>query len=286
MAARAREVPIPAKTKLIKPRELFTDELQDRIAKGKELQERKIDSIEQLSQLKKEYNNWDDFNEELLKQSFNNPQSEYYKNYSEVNRMVGMDDVLRRVDIDAPSYQLKQTKKYIENSLIVLERLVTKLPLIEQDVSGKSFQVKERLFYNRCFIVHGHDTTKKLEVTRFIEKDLKRQAIILHELPNQGRTIIEKFERHSEVDFAVALWTADDIGKGKDEGELQKRARQNVIFETGFFIGKLGRGNVIVLVEEGIEIPSDYSGVIFIRYSDNWKDDLRKEVDTSYKVSV
>ena len=58
----------------------------------------------------------------------------------------------------------------------------------------------------------------------------------------------------------------------------------NVIFETGFFIGAIGRQNVIVLYEDGVEIPSDYSGVIFIRLADNWKDDLRKEVDAIYEL--
>ena len=77
----------------------------------------------------------------------------------------------------------------------------------------------------------------------------------------EGRTIIEKFENYSNVDFAVAIWTADDIGKAKNEEHLKDRARQNVIFETGFFIGKIGRQNVIVLYETGVEIPTDYSGV-------------------------
>lgn len=86
------------------------------------------------------------------------------------------------------------------------------------------------------------------------------------------------------MDFAVALWTADDDGKGKKESNLEDRARQNVIFETGFFIGALGRKNVVVLYENGVEIPSDYSGVIFIRLADNWKDDLRREVDAIYEL--
>ncbi len=76
----------------------------------------------------------------------------------------------------------------------------------------------------------------------------------------------------------------DDEGKSKTEADLKNRARQNVIFETGFFIGAIGRQNVIVLYEDGVDIPSDYSGVIFIRLADNWKDELRREVDAIYEM--
>jgi predicted nucleotide-binding protein len=136
--------------------------------------------------------------------------------------------------------------------------------------------------FNSGFIIHGHDHTRKLEVARFLENDLKYKAIILHEQPNKGRTIIEKFENSSNVDFAIALWTADDVGNTKTNTNLNKRARQNVVFETGFFIGKIGRENVIVLYEQGVEIPSDYSGVIFIPFDNNWKDDLRREITAIY----
>lgn len=145
------------------------------------------------------------------------------------------------------------------------------------DYKNNSLEINKKVFYNRGFVVHGHNDTKKLEVARFIENDLKRKAIILHEQVNKGRTIIEKFEDYSIVDFAVALWTADDDGKNKNETDLKNRARQNIIFETGFFIGKLGRQNVIVLHEDGVEIPSDYNGVIFIQLADNWKDNLRHQ---------
>ena len=147
---------------------------------------------------------------------------------------------------------------------------------------AEDFNKSSDLVTNTGFIIHGHDHTKKYEVARFIDNDLKRHAVILHELPNKGRTIIEKFESHSNVDFAIALWTADDVGNSNNITALNKRARQNVVFETGFFIGKLGRENVIVLYEEGVEIPSDYSGVIFVSFNGNWKDDLRKEIEEIY----
>jgi len=136
---------------------------------------------------------------------------------------------------------------------------------------------------NKGFIIHGHNDTIKFEVARFIEKTTKKEAIILHEKPNKGKTVIEKFEFNSEVDFAVSLWTADDQGKANKDEQFQNRARQNVIFETGYFIGKLGRERVIILFEKGVEKPSDYDGVVYISLSGDWKHDLQNEIESIYE---
>lgn len=289
----ARQKNIPAakpKTVLIKPREVFKNELLDRIAIGQELFGRPVLDLEQLSQSNKDVYHWENINEEIIKRSFNNHYNdnnhynEYYDEYSKLNTMSGMMDYLEGVNTNHPSYKLKQAKQNIENSIGWLKRLVEKLPWIEEEASIGTFQTKDKTFFNQGFLVHGHNQERKYEVARFIENDLKRKVIILHEQPNKGRTIIEKFESYSSVDFAVALWTADDVGKANAEENLKARSRQNVIFETGFFIGKVGRQNVIVLYENGVEVPSDYSGVIFIPLSDNWKDDLRKEIEAIYEI--
>jgi predicted nucleotide-binding protein len=152
-------------------------------------------------------------------------------------------------------------------------------------MTGKSRDTAESLmsYKHKGFIIHGHDKVNKLEVARIIEKETGKKAIILHEMPSRGKTIIEKFEKHSDADFAVALWTSDDLGKAKNDKELQKRARQNVIFETGYFIGRLGRDKVIILYESGVEKPSDYDGVVYIALSDNWKYELIKEIKSIYE---
>jgi predicted nucleotide-binding protein len=139
-----------------------------------------------------------------------------------------------------------------------------------------------KTIYKKCFIVHGHESALKYEVARFIENELSIKAIILHEESNRGLTIIEKFEANKEVDFAVALWTYDDEGKNKQDSNLNPRARQNVVFETGFFFGHLGRGKVIVLKAPEIEIPSDYSGIVYISILGNWKHELSKEIKVIY----
>lgn len=115
------------------------------------------------------------------------------------------------------------------------------------------------------FIVHGHDHGTNEAVARFIEK-LGAKVVVLHEQSNQGQTVIEKFEHHSDVSYAVVLLTADDRGGRKDESyeEQRPRARQNVILELGFFLAQLGRSRVGVIHEPGVEVPSDYSGVLYI----------------------
>ena len=106
--------------------------------------------------------------------------------------------------------------------------------------------------------------------------------MILQEQPDQGRTIIEKFEQCAQGDFAVALFTPDDVGLSDDD-DIQPRARQNVIFEFGYFIGKFGRDRVRVLVKGNPEIPSDYSGVIYIPLDESggWKMALIKEMKSA-----
>ncbi|NTW88534.1 MAG: nucleotide-binding protein, partial [Desulfobulbaceae bacterium] len=107
------------------------------------------------------------------------------------------------------------------------------------------------------------------------------EVIILHEQPNVGQTIIEKFERYADVAFAVVLLTPDDIG-GKQESEpvLKPRARQNVIFELGFFFGRLARNHVAALIKGDVEKPSDYDGVGYIQMdrAGAWKIELAREL--------
>ncbi len=108
---------------------------------------------------------------------------------------------------------------------------------------------------NKVFVIHGRDDGTKNTVARFLEQ-LKLNPVILAEQSNQGHTIIEKFEQHAQVRFAVALLTPDDAGSLQgDTSNLSPRARQNVIFELGFFIGRLGRKGVCALTKGDVEIP-------------------------------
>lgn len=136
----------------------------------------------------------------------------------------------------------------------------------------------------RVFIVHGRSEVRKLEVAELVRDLTGTKAAILSEYPNSGRTLIEKFEHAaSEAAYAIVIASADDEGRLRGEDELQSRARQNVIFELGYFIGKLGRSRVALLFEEGVETPSDAQGIAYIPLDRNngWKLPLAKELNNA-----
>jgi predicted nucleotide-binding protein len=132
---------------------------------------------------------------------------------------------------------------------------------------------------SKVFIVHGHNGEAKESVARFVEK-LGLEAVILHERPNKGRTIITKFQEESQgAAFAVVLMTPDDEGRAVNAANLRSRARQNVVFELGFFIGKLGADRVAAMVKGDVERPSDFDGVVYISLDGaDWRVKLASEL--------
>lgn len=143
----------------------------------------------------------------------------------------------------------------------------------------------------RTFIVHGHDDSAKWELKNFLHNKLKLpEPIILHEQPSLGRTIIEKFEDETrQVDLVFVLLTPDDKFQATSESnEARHRARQNVIFEMGYFLGKLQRkrGRVFLLYKEPLDLPTDINGVIYIDISngvDSAGETIRKELSALFE---
>lgn len=137
--------------------------------------------------------------------------------------------------------------------------------------------------------MHGHDPGAKYAVARFVEK-IGLEAIILHEQASSGNTIIEKIEANSNVGFGIVLYTPCDLGASQEEKELLKpRARQNVVFEHGYLMGKIGRENVCALVKGDIEKPTDIAGVVYISMDEGggWKLAVAKEMKKSgYDVDL
>lgn len=173
----------------------------------------------------------------------------------------------KRAAIGAIHEQLECVQNVVES---LETKLLTNTPLVA------------RAQGNKIFVVHGHDETALFRIERFLKK-LQLDPLVLREKPNEGQTIIEKFMALSnQAGFAVVLLTPDDRGgRNAEPYEKQKlRARQNVIFELGFFLGKLGRKNVCALYNEGVEIPSDYQGVLYVKFdeSDVWQMNLAKEM--------
>ena len=174
--------------------------------------------------------------------------------------------------------------KGLQNSCSLLESMIEEIEECwedgNQETTSPSVHGDKQTKANEVFVIHGRDNESKVTIARFLEH-LGLNPVILHEQSNRGRTIIEKFEQHAQVGFAVALLTPDDVGALRENTKnLKPRARQNVIFEFGYFIGRLGRNRVCALTKGDVEIPSDYEGVVYIPLdeAEGWKMKLVKEL--------
>ena len=241
--------------------------IQARIEEGQQLSNWQIHSYDEFDSAIMEANNWSDYNRDLLIALFDNlaPISQY--------RSFGYMYLVDKshLGLYAPSFQdeVKEYQGQMVLSINSLEGIRERLELYE----GPS-DMSQPTFGDEVFIVHGHDDEAKETVARFVE-NFGIEATILHEQANRGQTIPEKFEEHAgEAGFAIILLTPDDVGASKDETDDPKpRARQNVVLELGYFWGRLGRGRVCVLYKEGVELPSDMQGLLYVPMdiSEGWK---------------
>lgn len=175
-------------------------------------------------------------------------------------------------------------KAFLEGAEIAESYLRSRISELEEEAAEMALVptgggVANREVTRKVFVVHGHDRGTKETVARFLSQ-LELDPIILHEKPNEGRTIIEKFEHHANVACAVVILSPDDVGWAKAAPEAQEqRARQNVIFELGFFVGKLGRNRTFALLLHGVTKPSDFGGVLYIPMDgDSWKMEVVREL--------
>lgn len=181
-----------------------------------------------------------------------------------------------RVTLKGKNYFVDKEKRIEE--ILLLENTVA-TPLVQQRrIQRKG---KDERMNNKVFIVHGHDNAAKQETARTIEK-MGFEAIILHEQADSGKTIIEKIETYTDVSFAVVLYTECDLGRAKNDSVENEhfRARQNVVFEHGYLIGKLGREKVCALVKGTVETPGDISGVVYTKMDSEgaWKLQMAKNM--------
>jgi predicted nucleotide-binding protein len=119
------------------------------------------------------------------------------------------------------------------------------------------------------FIIHGHNESARAQLSTLLTS-LGLKPIVLAQQSERGMTVIEKFEYHAPLcSFAFALLTPDDLMTGVGGGDPLWRARQNVIFELGWFMAKLGRARVVVLCQGEVEILSDLQGLIYIPFKEH-----------------
>lgn len=204
-----------------------------------------------------------------------------------------------RVDIDLGRWELSRTHWAVKDEPIF--EILLRKGYITQEQLNASQAIKEppppkvpspaaggASVFNKSqvFIVHGHDEIAKFEMSDFVES-LGLEPIILHMQASSGRTIIEKIEHYSNVGFGIVLYTPCDVGSKVGVLNGSYRARQNVVFEHGYLIGKLGRPRVTAIVKGAVETPNDISGVVYVALDEqgNWKEELKKEMRSAgYEV--
>jgi len=169
-----------------------------------------------------------------------------------------------------------------------LRSMVDRIELFEvaPDTAGTGASAPEdAVLSKRVLVVHGRQRDSADVVARFLTR-LDLEPVILDEQANEGRTILEKLEANTEdVGFAVVLLQADDYGRGPDGQDWPddaNRARQNVILELGFFVGKIGRARVAALVEPTVEQPSDILGLAYIAFDESWQLRLARELKHAF----
>ena len=130
----------------------------------------------------------------------------------------------------------------------------------------------------RVFVVHGHDK-QALEQLQLVLLQLNLDPFVLIDTSGQGLTIIEAIENEIESTstgerFGIVLLTPDDMGyrKGQDPEDAEPRARQNVVMEMGMLIAAFGRRRVAILKKPDVVVPSDASGIIYLRFENHVKE--------------
>lgn len=173
--------------------------------------------------------------------------------------------------------------KGVENVLGVVRASLTRLrrnpELLVRRKAEESLRQKENIF-----VIHGRDEAKWRELKDIIQSEFRLNPIVLLQQPDAGcKTVIEKFEHYAQTcSYAIAVFTPDDEVTSGAEPYLQ--ARPNVIYELGWFCGRLGRGNVMLLLKEGTSMFSDFGGIIQKRFTQNVVEkavEIRRDLEAS-----
>lgn len=265
---------VPLYAEFVRPRARVEELINARISLGRDLLSRSITSDSELRQAVREFNKWDDYNRDLLRQVFTT--DEMARRYVAYRAGFALD-----ISSAPLSAKVQSLQEVVQEKLDNFATILGRFDLIEE-MQAMTAKAKSVSTPNpQVFIVHGHDKIPKLETTRLVENQ-GLEAIILAEQPNSGRTLIEKFEQSTaSVIFAIVLLTPDDIGVLRTApDEEQERARENVIFELGYFVAKLGRGKVCLVKKGNVNIFSDLAGVAYVDLDKNgaWKANVLREM--------
>lgn len=272
MATRRTPPPPRLPIELLTSRDEAKNRLQERIEKGLELKQRRVDTRDTFEALANDFSKWNSFNSELLKRIFTT--DELAKEYDSWGAMV--------VSMREPSLgeKIADVYKDIDKKIHRIDSIIERLELVPLSANTQSQPLQQagnesaanQPKNKKVFVVHGRDEIAKTNLEVFLH-EIDLEPVVLHRQADEGLTVIEKFEKHSDVGYAFILLTPDEVAylapdDAKPDADRQKerRARPNVIFEFGYFVGKLGRSRVCCLYTGDVTLPSDVSGMIYKRY--------------------
>ena len=248
--------------------------VDEQLRRGQGIRDREITDRAALGDTRRDYSTWVEYNRDLLRMILST--GEVAEDFARSVRLVGWGG---NTDL---TEDVKDLRIDIGAHLRRLESVRERLPLYGGDTATATPRTTSQVANGRrVFVVHGHDHATLDRVVRLLS-DLDLEPVVLRDQPNEGRTIIEKFEAHADVTYAIVLMTGDDLGgvANARREEMRLRARQNVVLELGFFIGRLTRRRVAALVERDVERPSDIDGVLYVPLDDSgiWRLALAKEM--------
>ena len=267
--------------------------LLDLIAEGNKLHDILIDDVDAdgIQSIWDDWTSWDDAAKAALGQMFQSDvkgfaaiMSQHPKN--EFGRLTNSSIVVQARISGVKQLNNKDSQMLADELRDETRKKVRKLAAFRstlEDYEGSSVSEKNGTDNDmkEIFIVHGRNERHKFEVSNFIRDATGFRPTILADVASEGDNLLDKLTRYVDSsNFAVVIMSGDDFGYLASESDDRKkpRARQNVVFELGFCIAKLGKKNVAVLHEEGVDIPSDFNGVVYISLSQNWKMELVREL--------
>lgn len=261
--------------------EQLREQLAFQVSAGGKIRDMPADDDAERAGFLSAFRSWHGRNKLLLETSFTpvrwfeaGPRSQY----------VGLADLKFGLGAPLKVEQVDDLRTTIDDLLTNLDTLAASVDLYEQedgDVALKTVAGDTQPGGATVFLVHGRDQRARLLVQDCLRRLLGFDVAVLAERPSSGLTLIEKLEQNvAEARHVVVLMTADDEGRAINEQDLQPRARQNVVLELGLAVGLVGRRNVTVLYEEGVELPSDYHGMVYVRFQidGDWKLKLAGEL--------
>ena len=161
-------------------------------------------------------------------------------------------------------------------SILNINELINPEPSSLESTSLESSQPPETPLppvKNKLFVIHGLDEKMNAPMIEFLIS-LGLEPILMRDKENSAKPIAVKFTQYNDIDFALAILSGDDFVYRKENGKPQSshlKADQGVVFELGFWLGKLGRDRVIAFYydQKNFRCPTEFFDLRYVPFDKN-----------------